>query len=268
MRLSKSELPKGSFVILKDNTWLERQRVAGKVAAKALMALESLVKEKTNLSTLELSRLAEDIIISNKCIPTFKNYKGFPEAVCISVNKQLVHGIPSSYTLKEGDVVSFDLGATFEGAIADSAITCIYGNPIDKNHQTMIDLCKLCLNNGIKAIKIDNRLGCIGYAIDRTAKSKGFQVINNYGGHGLDYNKPHSEPFVENRSEQNKGIRIQRGLSIAIEPMLVPRLTTTSIAQDKWTVMTPEIGCHEEHTIFIHEDKVEIITRRDNENIF
>jgi methionyl aminopeptidase len=266
-----NQLPDGIIVNLKDKNWLEAQRVAGRVVAETLLLLEAQVKNKTTLSMIELNQLAEDHIYKSDCTPTFKGYgpvnKPFPAGVCISVNKQLVHGVPTHYKLQEGDVVSFDLGATYEGAIADSALTLIYGEPKTQQHVKLIAACEEALMKGIAAVQVGKRLGCIGNAIWKSCKGNGFQVVTQYGGHGLDWFKPHASPFVDNKSTPDLGVRIQPGLAIAIEPMLLPTDTSTSIASDGWTVMTKEIGSHHEHSIFVHEDHVEIITDRTNVQI-
>jgi methionyl aminopeptidase len=259
---SKEPFGNNSFISLKDNDWLEKQRVAGVIAAKTLLLLEGLVKDKTKLSLQEMNDLAEDYIVKQGGSCTFKNYKGFPAGVCISVNKQLVHGIPSDYHLQEGDVVSFDLGVTIEGAIADTALTCIYGEPKSKRHVELLDGTYTALVAGIDAIEVGKRLGCIGQAIYKVARNYKFSVVINYGGHGLDWNIPHAQPFVANKGIENEGIRIQPGLSIAIEPMLVIGPATTTTQPDGWTVTTPDIGCHFEHSIYVHEDGVEWITER------
>lgn len=252
-----------SLIRLKDQNWLEKQRVAGKVIAGTLSLLESLVKEKTTKSLIELNSIAEEYILKNNCTCTFKNYKGFPAGVCISVNKQLVHGIPTNYYLQDGDIVTFDLGATFEGAIADSAITCIFGNPKSELHQKVVSTTQDALMKGIEAVKIGQKLGNIGYSISRVAKKAGLNIIENYGGHGLDWNTPHSAPFVANKSTPDEGIIIQPGLSIAIEPMLTDGSTRTWVDNDGWTVWCDSnISAHFEHSIFVHENTVEIITDR------
>lgn len=265
MRLNNYDKPfgKNGFFTLKNEDWLKKQRIAGKVVASSLNQLKEFVAQKTTLSMLELSKIIDKFIVSEGCTPTFKNYKGFPEAVCISINNQLVHGIPTDYRLQEGDVVSFDLGATYEGAIADSALTCIYGEPKKYEHVKLVKATEEALMRGIEAIAVGKNLGCIGHAVHKSAKCNGFNVIEDYGGHGLDWNCPHASPFVANKSDINDGIRIQSGLTIAIEPMLVPGSTNSWTDRDKWTVMTNDIGAHFEHTIYIHEDHTEIITKRD-----
>jgi methionyl aminopeptidase len=266
MRINTKEpFSTSGFFTLKDNEWLEKQRIAGRIVAHCLTHLQRLVEQKTNLTTRQLSLEAEQIILDSGCTATFKGYKGFPEAVCISVNKELVHGIPKDYVLQEGDVVSFDLGATYEGAIADSAITCIYGKPKNIRHVALIKATENALLKGIQAISVGKRLGVIGNAIAKSAAHDGFGIVTQYGGHGLEYNKPHASPFVENKSDPNTGIRIAAGLSIAIEPMLTIYLPETKVASDNWTVLTPDIGAHTEHSIFVHMDRVEIITWKQND---
>lgn len=266
MRVTKkAAFASNSLVRLKNDHWLTRQRIAGKVVADTLSLLQQLIKDKTTQSLIELNSIAEKYIIDNHCSCTFKGFKGFPAGVCISVNNQLVHGIPTDYRLTDGDIVSFDLGATFEGAIADSALTCIYGSPKSDLHVKLIQDTQNALMKGIESIKVGNNIGCIGNAISRYVKNTPFNVIINYGGHGLDYNVPHAPPFIANKADMNEGIHIQPGLSIAIEPMLVIGSTETKVSNDGWTVLTNDIGAHFEHSVFVHLDRIEIITKRNDE---
>jgi methionyl aminopeptidase len=260
----KESFRTNGFFQLQDNDWLLKQRRAGKIAAQTLNHLEKLVKNRTNLSMSELDKLAEAMIVSAGGIPTFKNYKGFPATVCISVNDQLVHGIPSSYVLKDGDIVTFDLGVTCDGAIADSAITCIFGTPKSDHHVKLVSATYEALDKGIAAIAVDKKLGVIGNAIYKSAKGNGFSVITKYGGHGLSWNAPHAPPFVNNRSEIDDGFRIQPGLVLAIEPMLVDGTTNTRTLSDGWTVVADGLCAHVEHSVFVHNDRVEVITDRTN----
>jgi methionyl aminopeptidase len=258
-----------TFVHLQDQQFLADQRIAGRVVSKTLKLLGGLVKEKTNLSLLELDAVAEDFIRKNGCEPTFLNYKGFPNSVCISVNRQLVHGIPTNYKLVDGDVVSFDLGATYRGAIADAAITTVYGNNAKPEHVKGIEVAEQCLSAAIAAVAIGKRIGVIGNAIFKTARSNGFDVIQSYGGHGISrlneqdiIGIPHAAPFISNKASPEDGIRIQEHMTIAIEPLLVPLGTSTEthIGEDKWTVYTKDVSFHVEKTIYVHSDRVEIIT--------
>jgi len=251
-----------SFVVLQNNDWLEKQRVAGKIAAGALCLLENLIKDGTHLSLIELNNLAEEFILDHNCKCTFKGYKGFPTGVCISVNQQLVHGIPNNYHLQEGDLVSFDLGATYEGAIADTAITRIYGNPKSEEHVRLLKVTEEALNKAIESVKIGDKLGCIGNTIYKYVKNTGFNVVYRYGGHGLNWNDPHTSPFVSNKANPEEGIRIQPGLTIAIEPLVCIGSPETRVSSDGWTVSTEGLCSHFEHTLFVHEDYIEIITER------
>ena len=270
MKLHHSKpLPEiNGFLKLKNQDWLEKQRVAGKVAASCLVMLEKEVRSGTNKSMIELDRIAGEFICDNGCQVTFFGYKGFPGNICVSINEQLVHGIPTERRLQEGDLVSFDLGATYQNCIADTAITIIFGEARKPEHTRLVLATEEALMKGIAAIKVGNRLGCIGNAIYRSARGNGFEVITQYGGHGIDTRadgtgQPHAPPFVSNKASLDEGIRIQPGLVIAIEPLLCTASTQTVVDQDGWTVKTLSgISAHYEHSVYVHEDHVEIITDR------
>jgi methionyl aminopeptidase len=251
------------FIPLKNNEWYEKQKIAGKVVAACLKTVKTLIEKETqNLSLKDLEAECEKIISDAKCIPTFKGYKGFPGAICTSVNKQLVHGAPTDYVLQPGDVLAVDLGATFEGVIGDAAITCIYGEPKNQEHVKLLETCQGALYAGIKAMAVGKQLGCIGAAINKYVKNSNFSLITKYGGHGL-MEGLHSQPFVPNKSRSNEGIRIQPGLCIAIEPMLVMGInnTRTYVKKDNWTVCGMDISSHYEHSVFVTENSVEIMTK-------
>lgn len=263
------------FVPLHTQEFLENQRVAGKVAAGAIKFLENLVNKKTELSLIEMDNLVEEYILDNKCTPTFKNYKGhnkypFPASCCFSVNRQLVHGIPTDYRLKDGDLISFDLGATYKEAIADNAATFVYGEFLKPEHRKLLEAGKEALNRGIEAAKAGNRVGAIGHAIWRSAKGNGFNVIQEYGGHGISIDNDgvgiaHSQPFVFNKSEPNIGMIMTANQSIAIEPLLTSGSAKTRVENDGWTVSCSDgaLSVHFEKTIYIHENETEIITKWD-----
>lgn len=269
----------GSFIKLHDEEFLNNQRIAGKVVADTLTLLENEVKNKTKLSLIELNKLGEEFIYSHDgCTPTFKGYRSFPNGICISVKSnslkeyQLVHGIAIDYVLQEGDLVSFDLGATYKEAIADSAITCIYGAPNSDQDIEIVDVCNNALYEGIKAVSIGKQVGVIGNAINKYITSKSnFKVITNYGGHGISIDNdgkgvPHAPPFIANKAKINEGIRICAGMSLAIEPLICVKDPETKVLSDNWTVITPfGMNAHFEHTIFVHNDSVEIITWREQD---
>jgi len=258
---NNSEKLQNHFVHLHDDDWLNKQRVAGHCWYEVFSLLLDFIKNEKEFTLKELDDFGGNEIRKRDCIPTFLNYRGFPNNLCLSVNKELVHGIGNKYKLQSGDLLSIDFGATYKGAIADAASTIIYGEPKSEEHIKLIQTTKECLKNAINIIKPEVRIGAIGHAIYRTAKKQGFNVINNFGGHSLDWNRPHAFLFIPNRSEPDDGIMIQSGLTLAIEPLLVPGNCSTKhkLEPDGWTIKTDEIGAHEEATIFVHQDKVEII---------
>jgi len=261
MRFLSDNFSNNTLVVLKDDLWLKRQKYAGRCVASILKACGNAIKEKTpNLSLLDLENISKTYFKSLGCEATFYNYKGFPGHACISVNKELVHGIPSDYVLQNGDVVSVDLGATYEGAIADAARTWIYGDPKSEEHIRMISSCWKSLQEATKALEIGKQLGVIGNTISKRAQNDGFGLVTNYGGHYISYNKPHADPFVANKSSQFEGIRIVPGSSMAIEPMFVLGDPKTKVLNDGWTVVTNNIGCHFENSVTVMEDGNHIIT--------
>lgn len=263
MKLSanKNKFLNNLLTPLKDEAWLVRQKRAGRCVASILKECGKLIKDKTqNLSLKDLEQISYLYTRNMDCTPTFLNYKGFPGAACISVNKQLVHGIPTDYVLQDGDVVSVDVGATFEGAIADAARTWIYGVPKSNEHVRLLNTCRLALDNAVNSVKMSERLGVIGSTIHNTVKNSGYSSIINYGGHFLDYNIPHAEPFVPNKADKNEGIRFQSGMALAIEPMLTIGDAKTQTLNDGWTVITSGINCHFENSICLMDNVVHLIT--------
>ena len=270
MRTSINNLNNSSMIILQDQNWLNNQRKAGKIAANALKKLQGYCENNTFHSIVTLDEVIGNYIVSERGICTFRGYKGFPRNCCISINQQLVHGIPDDTVLQHGDMVSFDLGVTVEGAIADTALTLIFGTPKSQRQVQLVKDTEEALMRGISSIKVGKRIGCIGNAIYKFAQSKGYGVILNYGGHGISMTSdgigiPHAPPFVSNKSDLNEGVRAVPGMTLAIEPQFTTGSTKTRVDKDGWTVWCDaEMSCHVEHTIFIHEDRVEIITDRAN----
>lgn len=272
--ISNKSFQTHSLIHLHDQWFLTRQTIAGKVAAQAISTVSQLVSAAPpNLTTKDLEETAVKVILDGGCTPTFEGYKGFPGKICISVNRSLVHGIPSNYILQPGDIVKVDLGATYDGeVVADTATTLIYSQPKSSKHPELIKICKEALNNAIKAIQIGKQMGIIGYSISKTiSKYSGLGLVTKYGGHGISFLPskipvPHASPFVSNKSQFNEGVRIVPGMSFAIEPMVVLGDPTTRLDKDGWTVLTREIGAHEEHTIFVTEEGPKVMTRRTDEN--
>lgn len=253
------------LVVLKDNEWLKRQKHAGQCVSNILKNCGEAVSSESNLSLKDLEDIAIRFLKHYDCTATFLNYEGFPSVVCASVNKGLVHGVVHDYVLQPGDLVSIDVGATFEGAIADAARTWIYGEPKSQAHVELLETGKKALKAGQNAVKIGNRLGAIGNAISKEVNKTHFKLVTNYGGHGLEYDKPHTDPFVANKQAANSGVRIVDGLSIAIEPMVVIGSPRTKVGNDGHTVFTSDIGCHFENSVTVMDGLVHIITEIPNE---
>jgi len=249
---------RGDLIILKDKDWLIRQRFAGRVVAEAHREFFKLIHGKaSNLTLSHLGEVGDSIIRKNGCTPTFLNYRGFPSVICASVNKELVHGFGTrNITLKDGDVIKIDIGATFEGGIGDCAVTYVYGKTSERILKMLVS-CQNALYDAIKLVQPGRRIGELGRAIFQRSKDDGFGVITDFGGHGIDYHKLHSSPFIPNKSKAEEGVTIQPGMSIAIEPMFVlGSNTNTRLMKDKWTVMTADVGCHYEHSVTLDEDGV------------
>ena len=248
---------------IKDNAWLENQRHAGEVLTETLRNVKDILVP--GITTKYISDCGEAYIIANEgCTPTFKGYKDFPAALCISVNRELVHGIPKPSTvLQEGDIVKIDAGVTYNGAIADMAATFVVGDPnnINKKYIMLINACKQSLRNAISGIVINSTtLGDLGYVIKKEASRINASVISELGGHGIELYELHAYPYVFNIGERGDGPTIRPGMTLAIEPMMVYGNSKIKYGDDNWTVTTEGFGVHFEHTIFVHEDKIELIT--------
>lgn len=248
---------KSEIITLKDRDWIGRQKIAGRVVAKAHQEIYAMLKGMaSNLTLRTINKIVDELIRNNNCIPTFLNYKGFPSSICASLNKELVHGFGTrDIILKDGDVIKIDIGATFDGAIGDCAVTYVYGKIKDPEIGRMLISCQNALYDAIVLVEPGRRIGELGKAIWDRSKRDGFGVVIDFGGHGIDNNKLHADPFIANKSSVNDGVTIQPGMSIAIEPMFVlGNNSKTKVLTDKWTVVTHDIGCHFEHSITLDED--------------
>lgn len=247
------------YFSLKNDEWLYNQRIAGKILSSAFVEVKKHIRE--GITTRELDKIIETYILDSKGFLTFKGYLGFPSASCMSVNRVIVHGIPNDIPLKFGDVLKVDAGVTILGAIADSAFTFIIGeNP---KYKYLMDACEKSLYKAIDYIKTakEPRMGQIGYIIEKEAKNIGANIIRDLSGHGLELNTPHFLPIVYNYGKANSCIRILPGITFCIEPMILIGNSSIKVLEDNWSIQTLEIGVHFEHTIFVHENDVEIITK-------
>ncbi len=238
------------MVTIKSKTEIEYMKEAGRVTGETLKLLKSLIKP--GITTLELDSEAEKFIRANGCTPSFKGYGGFPGSVCISINDEVIHGIPGKRVLCEGDVVSFDVGACFKGYHGDAARTYGVGE-ITPENQKLIDVTKESFFAGIKFAKEGFRVGDISAEIQRVAEAGGFSVLREYCGHGIGH-QLHEDPEVPNYFHAGRrGIRLRPGMCLAIEPMVNMGTKEIFVGDDDWTVYTEDgkPAAHYENTVLI-----------------
>ena len=232
---------------------------AGNIVALVHAAMKDAVKE--GVTTKELDELAFKIIKENKADPTFLGYHGFPATICASLNEQVVHGFPSHNTiLKNGDIISIDVGATFKGFVGDSAWTYAVGE-ISEEKQMLLKATEESLFAGLEHMKSNDRLENVAGAIEDVAKKYNLGIVRQYGGHGVG-REMHEDPFVFNYRTNNKLI-LQKGMTIAIEPMLNLGCDDVEVLEDKWTVVTKDkkASAHFEHTVHVTDNGPEILTK-------
>ena len=250
------------MIVLKTSRELKLMREAGRISAKALRLVGEAVKP--GVSTAYLDKLAYDYIISQGARPNFLNYGGFPATACISVNNQVIHGIPSKHTiLKEGDIVSVDLGAVIDGYNGDNAATFACGKVTDEA-QRLMDVTSESLYEGIKMATVGNRIGDIGSAVQQYVEARGYSVVRKFVGHGVGASL-HEDPEVPNFGKPGRGVRLQRGMTLAIEPMVNAGGYDVQQLSDGWTVITADgsLSAHFEHSIAITDDGPIILTDPD-----
>jgi methionyl aminopeptidase len=218
---------------------------------------------RVGITTLELDKIAEDFIRSNGAVPGFLGYGGFPNTLCISVNDQVVHGIPSNYALKEGDIVSVDCGVLQNGYYGDSAYTFCVGK-VNENVKKLLEITKESLSLGIDSAQHGNRIGDIGYAIQQHCQKAGFSVVRTLVGHGVGRNL-HEDPEVPNFGKKGQGVLLKEGMVIAIEPMINMGGRGVFQEKDGWTIRTSDRkpSAHFEHTIAVRKGKAEILSTFD-----
>lgn len=246
-------------MICKTQADIDGMRKANEVVKNALNYAETLIKP--GISTYELDKLIEKFIIDNGAIPSFLNYEGYPASICASVNEVVVHGIPSkAIVLKEGDIISIDIGALLNGYNGDAARTFPVGK-ISSEKQKLIDVTKQCFFEGIKHLKIGAHLGELSHAIQTHAESNGYSVVRELVGHGIGH-EMHEEPQVPNYGSPNSGIRIKEGMCLAIEPMINMGQRYVVLKKDGWTIETQDKkpSAHYENTVIVTKNGVEILS--------
>ena len=246
-------------ITIKNDQHIKSMKEAGKINAQVLEIIGSRIKP--GVCVKELDKIAFDFIKSNDATPSFKGYGGFPASICASINNQLIHGIPSDVVLKEGDIISIDVGTFKNGFHADAARTFPVGNVSDlvKN---LIDVTRESFFQGIKFAKPGHYLYDISSAIQKYVEDNGFYIVRDYAGHGIGKNL-HEEPQVPNYKPFNrKGPKLIKGMTLAIEPMVNVGTKDVEVLGDGWTVVTKDgsLSAHYENTILITEDEPEILT--------
>jgi len=246
------------MIYYKSEEEIELIRESGEILSRAHGEIAREVKP--GVKTTQLDKLAEEYILDNGGVPSFKDYNGFPYSLCISLNENVVHGFPSEVELKEGDIVSIDCGVFYKGFHSDCAYTYPIGE-VSKEKEELLNVTKESLYKGIEKAVAGNRIGDVGFAIQQYVEEFGYSVVRELVGHGLGKNL-HEAPEVPNYGKRGRGPKLKTGLVIAIEPMV--NLGKKNIVQesDGWTIRTADRmpSAHYEHTVAIFQDKTEILT--------
>jgi methionyl aminopeptidase len=245
-------------IIRKATGEIERMARAGEVVADTL----ALIGEhaRPGVTTQELDELADEFIRSRGGTPTFKGYRGYPASICTSPNEMVVHGIPGPYTLKDGDILSVDVGVTLDGFVADSAYTFPTGD-ISTEAERLLEGCQAALAAGIEQCRVGNRLSDISHAIQVTTEQQGFSVVRSLVGHGVGRSM-HEEPQIPNYGEPGRGPLLAEGMTFAIEPMITAGGPDVVLHDDEWSISSADgsLAAHFEHTVAITADGPRILT--------
>ena len=248
----------GRIITIKTPEDFDKMAVAG----AAVAAVHEVVREaaKPGIKTKELDHLAAEVLRLHECRPSFLGYHGFPATICASPNERIVHGIPDSYRLVEGDVLSIDAGAIYEGWHGDAAFTMPIGE-VSPEVTRLLDVTEAALWDGLADARAGNRLGDIGHAIEARARPEGYGVVREYIGHGIG-RQMHEAPNVPNYGRPGKGLKLKVGMALAIEPMFNLGTEETVLLDDGWTVVTRDgqISAHFEHTVAVTADGPLVLT--------
>jgi methionyl aminopeptidase len=246
------------MIILKSKSEIEKMTIACHIVAEVLQELVRVVRP--GLTTLELDAFAERSIRTRGGVPAFKGYRGFPNTLCVALNEQVVHGIPSKRRLRAGDIIGLDLGAKWEGYYGDAAVTVPVGQ-IPSDTECLLTTAREALYMGIKEVSAGKHLSDISHAIQCYAETRGYSVVRAFVGHGIG-TALHEEPQVPNFGPPGRGPRLKAGMVLAIEPMVNIGDADVEILDDGWTVVTADgqLSAHFEHTVAITDDGPQILT--------
>jgi methionyl aminopeptidase len=247
------------MIIRKSPQEIELMARAGAIIANTLALLEQCLEP--GIKMLDLDRIADDYIRAAGGIPTSKDYKGFPAAICISPNDMIVHGIPGSYEAREGDIITFDIGVTKEGMIADAAATFPVGE-ISPEARRLLEVCQEALDAGIDAARVGAVVGDISRAVQTVTEDAGFSVVRSLVGHGVGRSY-HEDPQVPNFVSSYSGPELREGMTIAIEPMITAGDPEVFVHDDEWSISTVDgsLAAHFEHTVAISKAGPRILTK-------
>ncbi|HEY7017145.1 MAG TPA: type I methionyl aminopeptidase [Gaiellaceae bacterium] len=246
------------MIIRKAAAEIERMARAGEVVAETLALLGE--HARPGVTTHELDQLADEFIRSRGGTPTFKGYRGYPASICTSPNAMVVHGIPGPYVLRDGDVLSVDVGVTLDGFVADSAFTFPVGE-ISPDAERLLEGCQAALAAGIEQCRVGNRLSDISHAIQTITEELGFAIVRSLVGHGVGRSM-HEEPQIPNYGEPGRGPLLADGMTFAIEPMITAGSPDVVLHDDEWSISSADgsLAAHFEHTVAITEDGPRILT--------
>lgn len=246
------------MIHIKNNEEIEKMRKAGRVVGDLLKLLEE--KLRPGMRTDELDKIAYDFIVASGARPSFLGYGGFPASICVSIDEQVVHGFPSERIIKEGEIVSVDVGAELDGYNGDAARSFYVGS-ISPEKKKLIEVTKECFFKGAEAVMVGGALGDIGAAIQAHAEANGFSVVRDMVGHGIG-REMHEDPSVPNYGMAGRGVKLKRNMTICVEPMINMGKRDVTLDDDGWTVRTLDglPSAHYENTILIKDDGVEILT--------
>jgi methionyl aminopeptidase len=246
------------MIIRKSQEEIETMARAGSVVAQTLALLEEQIQP--GITTGELDEIADEFIRSHGGVPTFKGYKGYPAATCLSPNAMVVHGIPGKTKLENGDILSVDVGVTLEGFVADSAWTFAVGE-ISADAQRLLDTCEAALYAGIERARVGNSIGDISQAVQSVTEAAGFSVIRSLVGHGVGRSM-HEDPQVPNFVSSYRGPELVDGMTIAIEPMITAGGADVYVHDDEWSISTSDgsLSAHFEHTVAVTAAGPRILT--------
>ena len=246
------------MITIKSKREIELLKIAGNIVYQTHQYLKPFVKE--GITTKELDKLAEDFIRSKDATPSFKGYEGFPSTLCTSINSEVVHGFPSDRKLKNGDIISIDIGACYKGYHGDSAWTYTVGE-VDEETKNLLKYTEEALFVGLSQVKPGNRIGDIGYAIEEYAHKHNLGVVKELCGHGVG-TSVHEDPEVPNYGIPNTGPKLREGMVIAVEPMLTAGRPDIYIHDNNWTIDTVDksLSAHFEHTVAVTKDGYQILT--------